>query len=93
MPPEGGLVEKVEKLGTPDFRETEQKREKTASYIAYGLAGAFVITIVGPLLYWLFTGQAPPDGLLPFVKDMAALEGALMGVILGFYFSQKRLGG
>ncbi len=81
---------KVVKLGErPATREL--KREWTASWIAGSLLGLFVLTISIPIVSWAF-GKTPPSDFISFVKDAITIEATLLGTIIGFYFSQKRLG-
>lgn len=78
----------------PSVSETplEVRRETTAARLAYGLLGVFALTVLLPLLYWLWQG-VPSAEVLTYVKDVTTTEIALLGVTFGFYFSQRRLGG
>jgi hypothetical protein len=70
----------------------EERRETAATWLAYGLLGIFVLTILLPLVYWLVYAE-PSAAMLTYVKDSLTVETTLLGVTFGFYFSQRRLGG
>lgn len=94
MDPDGRVEVEVRDLPPLElpFQDLEGRREQTAAWLAGGLLVVFAATILAPLCHWLTTGRTPGTEVLAYVKDVAALETTLLGAMVGFYFSQKRLG-
>ena len=67
------------------------RREATASFLAKAIAVVFVITAISPLIY-LFIFKSLSDNFIDFIKTVMTPEATLLGLIIGFYFSEKRLG-
>jgi hypothetical protein len=73
--------------------EIENERERAGRWLAASLMIIFGLTVLSPVAFWLWRGQAPSPDLLTYVKDIAGLETTLLGATVAFYFSQRRLGG
>jgi len=69
----------------------EQRREYVAALLAIGVFLVFGTLVLSPVVYWLRWGTGPPEQMLTYVKDATGLVATLLGAMVGFYFSQKRL--
>jgi hypothetical protein len=62
-------------------------REKTAAFIAGASLGIFAFTVLIPVAACAFWGLKP--GVADFIERLASIEIGPLGVIFGFYFSDK----
>ena len=69
----------------------EHRRDWVATLIAAALLVFFAFAYFGPMVIWAVTGRAPPEALTASLEKAAAAVGSLLGTIVGFYFSEKRL--
>lgn len=69
----------------------EGRRDWVATMIAAALLLFFAFSYFGPTVIWAATGRAPPEALTASLEKAAAAVGSLLGTIVGFYFSEKRL--
>ncbi len=69
----------------------ELRREWVAAALALGLLGLLVLLMISPFVYWFTRGSPLPSEMIDYVKSTVAVVAGLLGAVLGFYFSQKRL--
>ena len=82
-------VEALASVQSPPLRDHEQQREKIASWIAMGLFSLFAFTVIAPLICFMWGGCLDPK-VIAYVEAMAAHEIVLLGIIIAFYFSERR---
>ncbi|MBI2188377.1 MAG: hypothetical protein HYU37_14845 [Acidobacteria bacterium] len=69
----------------------EHRREYIAALLAIGVFLIFFALVLSPVIYWFRYEGGPPEQMLVYVKDATGIVAALLGAMVGFYFSQKRL--
>ena len=89
-------AETVSDFSTTGFTSVESeriegRRDWVATLIAAALLVFFAFAYFGPTVIWAVTGRAPPETLTASLEKAAAAVGSLLGTIVGFYFSEKRL--
>lgn len=79
----------------PQTKTIEERRERTAGWLAIGSLVIFALTILAPLVALILAegNISSIEGLLEFIKVILPAETALLGMSFGFYFSQSRLKG
>ena len=86
-PPE--TIERTSTISPPQTSSPVDMREWVASGIAGGLFALFAFTIGYPILKGV-GGCTLPHEILSFIETSVAHEVILLGIILAFYFSERR---
>lgn len=91
--PEPGESVVVDAMGEPKEAKSKRlfHREKWAGRLAFGLLVVFAGILFAPVVYSLWCCSSPPNELIEYAKNGTAIVVGLLGAVVAFYFSQKRL--
>ena len=79
-------------LGEPESKSKRLfYREIWAGLLAFGLLLIFAGILFAPVIYSLWCRSSPPSELIEYAKNGTAVVVGLLGAVIAFYFSQKRL--
>lgn len=80
------LEERIKTLQT----DLDTQREGTATFLAYTAAIVFGIIVILPILFFFLYRVLDP-GISDFIRSIVPSLTTLLGLVFGFYFSEKRL--
>lgn len=81
------LSQRIAELQT----DLEPQRERTATFLAYTVSIAFCGVIALPLLFVFLFNKTIATETSDFIKSILPAVSAILGLVFGFYFSEKRL--
>lgn len=82
--------EELKKLINEMSIKLDVKREGTAAILAYSVVTILGILVVLPILFF-FVYRVLDPGLSDFIRSIVPSLTTLLGLVFGFYFSEKRL--
>ena len=80
------LEERIKQMST----DLDTQREGTATVLAYIVAIFFCVIVGLPILFFFIYRVLDP-GLSDFIRSIIPSLTTLLGLVFGFYFSEKRL--
>lgn len=82
--------DELEKLINKMSVKLDAKREGTATILAYSAVTILGILVILPILFF-FVYRVLDPGLSDFIRSIVPSITTLLGLVFGFYFSEKRL--